>query len=148
MERARSGCLPADKQEYIRSLCKSGEKVLFCGDGTNDAIALAQADIGVHMQSTASTSSGVAASTAADVVLIHPTLTGILALLELSEAVNKRIVANFVWSGVYNLIAILLAAGAFVNVRIAPAYAGLGEMVSVVPVVLVALQLKWFKSKV
>ncbi|KAJ3482835.1 hypothetical protein NLI96_g6713 [Meripilus lineatus] len=148
MERARSGCLPADKQEYIRSLCKCGEKVLFCGDGTNDAIALAQADIGVHMQSTASTSSGVAASTAADVVLIHPTLTGILALLELSEAVNKRIVANFVWSGVYNLIAILLAAGAFVNVRIAPAYAGLGEMVSVVPVVLVALQLKWFKSKV
>ena len=145
----RSGCLPADKQEYIRMLTKDGQKVLFCGDGTNDAVALAQADIGVHMQSSGlSTSSGVAASTAADVVLIHPTLTGILALLELSEAVNKRIVANFVWSAVYNLVAALFAAGAFVNVRIAPAYAGLGEVVSVVPVVLVALQLKWFKSRV
>ena len=33
------------------------------------------------------------------------------------------------------------------DARIAPAYAGLGELVSVLPVVLVALQLKWFKPK-
>ena len=55
---------------------------------------------------------------------------------------------NFGWSAVYNLVAILFAAGAFVNVRLPPAYAGLGEIVSVLPVVLVALQLKWFKFNV
>ena len=91
---------------------------------------------------------GVAASSAADVVLTHPSLSGLLTLLALSDAVTRRITANFVWSAVYNLFAILLAAGAFVRARVPPAYAGLGEVVSVVPVVLVALQLKWFKASV
>ena len=45
----------------------------------------------------------------------------------------------------YNLFARLLAAGAFVNARIPPQYAGLGEIVSVLPVILIALQLRWFK---
>ena len=82
------------------------------------------------------------------VVLTHPSLTGILTLLELSDAVARRIAMNFAWSAIYNLIAILLAAGAFVHARVPPAYAGLGEIVSVLPVVLVAMQLKWFKVSV
>jgi Cu2+-exporting ATPase len=53
---------------------------------------------------------------------------------------------NFCWAFVYNTFAVLLAAGAFVNARIPPRYAGLGELVSVLPVILVALQLRWFKS--
>ncbi|KZT07545.1 heavy metal translocatin [Laetiporus sulphureus 93-53] len=142
-ERVKAGCMPADKQAYIKELTRKGEKVLFCGDGTNDAVALAQADIGVHLHTEGG--SGFAASSAADVVLLHPSLDGILALFQLSEAVNRRIMLNFAWSAVYNLVAILFAAGAFVNARIAPAYAGLGEVVSVLPVVLVAVQLKWFK---
>lgn len=145
-ERVRAGCLPADKQAYIKELTAQGKTVLFCGDGTNDAVALAQAAIGVHLHT--EDGAGVAASTAADVVLTHPSLTGILTLLELSDAVTRRIALNFAWSFVYNLFAILLAAGAFVRVRISPAYAGLGEIVSVLPVVLVALQLKWFKLSV
>lgn len=144
-ENIRSGCLPADKQAYIRELTNQGKKVLFCGDGTNDAIALAQADVGVHMHEEAS--SGIAASSAADVVLIRPSLTGILTLLELSNSVYKRIVLNFVWSAVYNTVAILFAVGAFVDARIAPAYARLGEIVSVVPVVLIATQLTWSKGE-
>ncbi|KAI0358286.1 heavy metal translocatin [Trametes cingulata] len=145
-ERVRAGCLPADKQAYIKELSAQGETVLFCGDGTNDAIALAQAAIGVHLHT--GDGAGVAASTAADVVLTHPSLTGILTLLELSDAVARRIALNFAWSFVYNLVAILFAAGAFVDARIPPAYAGLGELVSVLPVVLVAVQLKWFKPSV
>ncbi|KAI0704127.1 heavy metal translocatin [Earliella scabrosa] len=142
-ERVRAGCLPVDKQAYIKELTAQGETVLFCGDGTNDAVALAQAAIGVHLHT--GDGAGVAASTAAEVVLTRPSLTGILTLLELSDAVARRVALNFAWSFVYNLFAILLAAGAFVRVRIAPAYAGLGEIVSVLPVVVVALQLKWFK---
>ena len=145
-ERVRASCLPADKQAYIKELSAKGETVLFCGDGTNDAVALAQAAIGVHLHT--GDGAGVAASAAADVVLTHPSLTGILTLLELSDAVARRIAANFVWSAVYNFVAILLAAGAFVHARVPPAYAGLGEVVSVVPVVLVAVQLKWFKASV
>ena len=145
-ERVRAGCLPGDKQAFIKELIAKGDTVLFCGDGTNDAIALAQAAIGVHLHT--GEGAGVAASAAADVVLTHPSLAGILTLLELSDAVARRIAVNFVWSAVYNLFAILLAAGAFVHARVPPAYAGLGEVVSVVPVVAVAVQLKWFKVSV
>ncbi|KAH9893270.1 heavy metal translocatin [Cubamyces lactineus] len=147
-ERVRAGCLPADKQAYIKELAAQGETVLFCGDGTNDAVALAQAAIGVHLHTGdngAGAGSSVAASAAADVVLTRPDLGGIMTLLELSDAVARRIALNFAWSFVYNLVAILLAAGAFVHARVPPAYAGLGEVVSVLPVVLVAVQLRWFK---
>ncbi|PIL24554.1 transporter [Ganoderma sinense ZZ0214-1] len=145
-ERVRASCLPADKQAYVKELTAQGETVLFCGDGTNDAVALARAAIGVHLHT--GDGAGVAASSAADVVLTHPSLSGLLTLLALSDAVTRRIAANFVWSAVYNLFAILLAAGAFVRARVPPAYAGLGDVVSVLPVVLVALQLKWFKASV
>jgi Cu2+-exporting ATPase len=50
---------------------------------------------------------------------------------------------NFAWAFIYNLFAVLLTAGAFVRVRIAPEYAALGEMVSIVPVVLIAWSM-WF----
>lgn len=43
----------------------------------------------------------------------------------------------------YNLFAILLAAGAFVRARIPPEYAGLGELVSVLPVIAVGVGMKW-----
>ena len=111
----------------------------------NDSVALAQADIGVHMPSDASAAgAGAAASSAAHAVLTRPSLDGVRALLGLSDAVHRRIVLNFAWAAVYNTVAILFATGAFVDVRIAPAYAGLGEIVSVLPVVLIAMQLKWF----
>ncbi|EKM50089.1 uncharacterized protein PHACADRAFT_264616 [Phanerochaete carnosa HHB-10118-sp] len=147
-ERVRAGCLPADKAAYIRSLQAYGARVLFCGDGTNDSVALAQADVGVHMSSDAAAGAGAgaAASAAADAVLIRPSLDGVGALLGLSDAVRRRIMLNFAWAAVYNTVAILFAAGAFVNARIAPAYAGLGEIVSVLPVVLIAMQLKWYAA--
>ncbi|KAL6240919.1 hypothetical protein RBB50_012178 [Rhinocladiella similis] len=139
----RSRCTPGDKQEYLKRLkADEGKKVLFCGDGTNDAVALAQADIGVHIN----TGSDVA-QTAADVVLVRPYLSGVLILLDLSKAAFYRIFFNFAWAFVYNVFAVLLAAGAFVNARIEPQYAGLGELVSVLPVILIALQLKFFRRQ-
>lgn len=132
---------PADKQKYVQSLmAKPQNTVLFCGDGMNDSAALAQADVGVCI------SDGTrAAETAANVIFIRPCLRHVLDLIDFSRDASRRIKFNFVWSAIYNLVAILFAAGAFVHARLPPAYAGLGEAVSVVPVVLVALQMKWKK---
>jgi len=42
---------PEDKLRYIRNEQAQGRLIAMCGDGTNDAPALAQADVGVSMQS-------------------------------------------------------------------------------------------------
>ena len=79
---ALSRCSPADKQAYIQTLKTSSANstIFFLGDGTNDAIALASADIGIHM------SEGTdAARSAADVVLTRADLRGVLVLMELSR---------------------------------------------------------------
>ena len=135
LEHAVSRCSPAGKQTFLRNLMNEAKVVLFCGDGTNDAVAVAQADIGVQIGS----SSDVARATA-DVVLLND-LKGVLHLLDTSKAAYRRIILLLAWSFFYNVFAILLASGAFVRVRIKPAYVGLGEMVSIVPVIAVALSM-------
>ncbi|KAF2170950.1 hypothetical protein M409DRAFT_63959 [Zasmidium cellare ATCC 36951] len=137
----RSRCTPEDKQRYVHELTQDKNNiVIFCGDGSNDAGALAQATVGVHM----SEGTDVARS-ASDAVLMRPDISGLLKLMDISNAAFRRIVLNFAWAGIYNLFAILLAAGAFVKFRIPPEYAGLGELVSVLPVILIALHMKWAK---
>jgi K+-transporting ATPase ATPase B chain len=46
-----SEATPEDKLRYIRYEQAQGRLIAMCGDGTNDAPALAQADVGVCMQS-------------------------------------------------------------------------------------------------
>jgi heavy metal translocating P-type ATPase len=137
-EHTASRRLPGQKQQYVAALqARNNKIVMFCGDGTNDAVALAQADIGVQL----GTASDVAGAVA-DVVLLGG-LDGTLTLLDISKRAFRRIVFNFAWSAAYNVFAILLASGAFVKFRIPPAYAGLGEIVSVVPVIIAAVSLLW-----
>ncbi|KAH7316790.1 p-type copper atpase [Stachybotrys elegans] len=144
-DNVRSRSSPADKKDYIQTLlgtATDGKKpvVVFCGDGTNDAVALAQATIGVHMNEGTDV-----AQSAADVVLMRPSLAGILTMMNASRKSVNRIKFNFGWSFVYNTFAVLLAAGAFVNARIPPEFAGLGELVSVLPVIAAAVLLRWSK---
>ena len=138
-EHAVGDCLPEEKVARVRELQAADGRVMFVGDGTNDTLALATADVGVAMGSGTDF-----ARSAADVVLIAPDLArALVALLRLSRGAVRRVYFNFAWAAIYNLFAVLLTAGAFVKVRIAPEYAALGEMVSITPVMLAAWSM-WF----
>ncbi len=84
LENVRSRATPTDKQTYICSLVAAprssgrSRRVLFCGDGTNDSIALAQATVGVFMSGGTDIAKG-----AADVVLASPHLGNLLLLIDI-----------------------------------------------------------------
>lgn len=145
-DHAVGGCTPKSKADFVRTIqeqpppgstprSKRRANVMFIGDGTNDIVALTQADTGV------SVSSGTdVAISAADVIVLNPANIhkSVEAIFRISESTVRRIACNFAWSFVYNLFAISLSAGAFVKFSIRPEYAGLGEMISIAPVFLVA----------
>lgn len=142
----RSNCSPEQKASEIKALQQrllsqdeDGKQtfdhpiVLFLGDGTNDAVALTQADVGLSM----SDSTSVAIS-AADVAILSTSLSSVVSFLDLSKRVKRCIWASFVWAVLWNFFAVLAAGGGFVVVRISPEWAGLGELGSVLPVVIIA----------
>ncbi len=65
--------LPGQKAAFVRTLRQRGEVVLMVGDGTNDAPALATADVGIAL---AGHGGGVTAE-AADVVVLNDELHGV-----------------------------------------------------------------------
>ena len=130
-----SGWLRSLSPKFLRNQRKS---IVFVGDGTNDAIALMAADIGISL----SQSTDMAASSA-DVAIISDSIVALVGFLDLSERVGLCIRINFAWAIVWNLVAIMGASGAWVDVRIAPEWAGLGEMGSVLPVFLVSWAVGW-----
>ncbi len=106
--------------------------VIFCGDGINDEAALAQANVGLRINNGTRLMRN-----AGNAVLIEPSLSGILVLIDLSRHCHGQMVFNFAWAAFYNVFAILLAARAFTKIR------RLGEAVSVLPVLFVPMHLRW-----
>ncbi|KAG8961148.1 hypothetical protein FRC03_005704 [Tulasnella sp. 419] len=155
-----AGVLPQEKSKFILELrdrvkttriwykgWKEEQKksvVLFCGDGLNDAAAIAAADVGVALahgsQITLTTASFVLLSTSSS-------LTSLASLLNLSAKVYRRQKLNFGWAMIYNVGMIPLAAGAFYptpsRTRLPPVFSALAMALSSGSVVLSSLALKW-----
>jgi heavy metal translocating P-type ATPase len=99
----RAELLPEDKVRAVRGLQDAGRKVLFVGDGVNDAPALAAAHTGVAM---GRAGSDLALETA-DAVVVRDELTAVPAAVRLSRAARRLVVQNLVIAG--SFITVLVA---------------------------------------
>ncbi|MEO0835692.1 MAG: heavy metal translocating P-type ATPase [Cyanobacteria bacterium J06642_3] len=131
---------PEGKATIIESLQTENQAVAMIGDGINDAIALAQADIGISLAG----STDIAVETA-DLVLMKNNLADLITAIELSKATVQKIKQNLFWALGYNAIAIPLAAGAILpstGVLLSPVLAALAMASSSLIVVGNSLLLK------
>jgi len=109
IDRVFAGVPPEAKAETVARLGADKQTVMV-GDGTNDAPALATADLGIAL------GSGTAlAADAADVAIITDDLASLETTFDLAAAANRRIKQNIGWAFCYNGVAIPLAVTGLLN---------------------------------
>lgn len=108
--------LPSEKAEEIKKLQAAGEKIVFVGDGINDAPSLVQADLGIAMGSATDI-----AKEAGQIILMQNNLEKVVEAIKLSKLTFRTIQQNLFWAFFYNIIAIPLAFSGLLSPAIAAA---------------------------
>jgi Cu+-exporting ATPase len=115
--------LPTQKATVIQSLQQRGKRIVFVGDGINDAPALAQADLGIAM----GTGTDIAME-AGHFVLVEGHPEKVVAALRLARRTFFIIRQNLFWAFLYNIVAVPVAAFGFLDPMIAAAAMALSSI--------------------
>ena len=107
---------PEEKAAQITRLKDEGHRIAMVGDGINDALAMAEADLAIAM----GTGTDVAIE-CADAVLPGGRIGRVPQALRLARTARRTVRQNLAWALFYNLICIPIAACGIVNPSIAAA---------------------------
>jgi P-type E1-E2 ATPase len=111
VDQAFGGLDPEGKAAWLETL---DGPAMFVGDGLNDGVALAAADVGLAMHS------GVTASLlVADGVVTQPALRPVVAAIAGARATQSAVKANLVRALVYNAAAVTAAFAGLINPLVA-----------------------------
>lgn len=136
----KAGCSPEDKAEQLRAWAAEGYRTAMAGDGINDAPALAVASASIAMGA----GSDIAKETAG-LILLRPSLEGIVASIRLSRAILRTIRQNLLFAFAYNILGIPIAAGIlypFFGIQLSPMIAAAAMSLSSVSVIANSLRLR------
>lgn len=95
--------LPEDKVEYVEKYKKQG-KVMFVGDGINDAPVIKMSDVGVSMGGIGSD----AAIEASDIVLMRDDLSKIKTAVNIAKVTDRKVKESIIFALVVKTIVLLL----------------------------------------
>ncbi|QBL12650.1 heavy metal translocating P-type ATPase [Campylobacter helveticus] len=128
----KASCLPEDKMKELEKLSQN-HKILFVGDGVNDALALKFASVSITLKE----GSDLAIENS-DILLLKNDLNSLKTALKLSKFTFKIIKQNLAFSLFYNVLSLPLAFLGLIN----PLIAALSMSFSSIIVVLNALRIK------
>lgn len=97
--------LPQDKAAKVESLCQSGAKVLFVGDGINDAPVLAGATLGACVGGVGNDAS----MEASDIVLIKGSPDEVVSAFKAGSKTRKIVIENIVFALGIKLVIMILS---------------------------------------
>jgi P-type Cu+ transporter len=140
IEQVEAEVLPEQKGAVVKRLQADGHIAGMAGDGVNDALALAQAQVGIAM----GTGTDVAIESAG-VTLIKGDLGGIVRARRLSRATMRNIRENLFFAFIYNALGVSLAAGVLYpafGLLLSPILASAAMTFSSVSVIANALRLR------
>ena len=131
--------LPEEKYEKVRNLSTDRERVVYVGDGINDAPALAYADVGIAMGAIGSDS----AIEAADVVIMSDDLARIPTAVRIARKTLRIAKTNIFFALGVKLLVMILGALGFANMWLA-VFADVGVAVLAILNSMRALKVKDF----
>ena len=131
---------PSGKAGQFTMWKANGYRTAMAGDGINDAPALAAADTAIAMGA----GSDIAKETAG-IILLKPSLEGIVSSIQLSRAILTIIRENLFFAFAYNILGIPIAAGIlypFFGILLSPMIAAAAMSLSSVSVIANSLRLR------